>query len=198
MKIKVGLTEKSIDAAIKKVEEYQKKFQNFIPMVLRKSAEKVQEMASERLSAVGIGSLIEAQILANWEIDDKEKNRVILKNNSQKATYVEFGVGEVGAGAQHEKASELGYQYDMPSKYKWTNKNGQTHWYISFHSADEIDLPPEYYEQLTMDKYARRSRMYIRTQGQPSTMFLFQAAMDFCDMRLIEPIAKKVIEELGL
>lgn len=194
MKIKIGYDTKSIDNAIKQIEEYRKRLIESIPTFLRFCAERVAEHANEILHLVGIGANVESEIISKWEIDDSEESRVILRNDSEKATYVEFGVGEIGAREPHDLAGEQGYLYDIPSRYKWTNKYGQTHWYISFHSLEDIDLAQPYYEELTMDKYAKRSRKYIRTQGQPATMFLFNAMMDFIDEDMHVPIAKQVFE----
>lgn len=196
MKINIDYDKKSIDNAIKQIEEYQKRLQNIIPSFLRLCAQRVQEIAAERLSAIGIGTNIETEILLNWHIDDSDKNRVILENTSDKATYVEFGVGEIGAGSPHDLAEEQGYKYNIPSKYKWTNSKGQAHWYISFHSTADIDLPKQYYERLTTEEYANRSRIYIRTQGQPATMFLFNAMIDFIDKEEFVPIIGKLLKGL--
>lgn len=197
MKIPIGYSVKSIDKAIKQIEEYQKKLNDIVPTFLRQCAEKVQEIASDKLQFVGLGANVETEILTSWEIDDSNKTKVILKNNSQKATYVEFGVGQVGAENPHELSGEQGYQYNMASSHKWSNPySGETQWYISFKSTEDIDLAETYYEPLTEPKYTKRSRKYIRTSGQPATMFLFNALQDFIDEEMYIDIAKQLLKGL--
>ena len=195
MKINIGYSTKSIDEALKQIEEYQKRLNNLIPSFLRNCAQKVQDIASEKLRLVGLGANIEAEILANWHIDDSDKTRVILENTSQKASYVEFGVGQVGAENPHPVSGEQAYQYNMSSPHKWNNPySGETQWYISFHSMEDIDLAETYYEPLTEPKYVNRRHKYIRTSGQSATMFLFNAMQDFIDEEMYVDIAKQLLK----
>ena len=197
MKIKVGLTEKSIDAAIKAVEEYQKRAKEFLPAVIAKSAEAIIELANERLDGTTIGQNVINSIKTGWlplkKLDDEH---YILENGSDKAVFVEFGVGEVGSISSHDIADKVGYEYDM-------NAHGEEGWTFYVNSQADVDIAKESYvyghaRDIEVGRKKKRDRLYIRTSGSPATMFLYQAAMDFCDKGMIAPIAKQVMKELGL
>lgn len=202
MKIPVGYTEKAIDKAIKQVEEYRKRFQNLIPDFFERCAEKIISLANDRLSTVQISPTILDGIRNGWQTKKLDDKHFVLENTSDKSVYIEFGVGQVGAENPHELAGKEGYEYNVSNtksgkNTKWSNPySGETQWYISFRSLDDIDIADTYYEPLTEPKYARRSRKYIRTSGQPATMFAFNAVQDFMDNKMYEPIWKELIKGL--
>lgn len=198
MKINIGYDTKSIDKALKKIEEYQKRLKSIIPTFFQQCADKIISIANEKLNTVGLPYGVVAEIKNGWQpIKKIDKNTYVLENTSDKSVYIEFGVGQVGAENPHKLSGEQGYQYNMPSKHKWSNPySGETQWYISFRSKADIDLAETYYEPLTEPKYTTRSREYIRTSGQPATMYAFNAVQDFMDNAMYVDIAKQLLKGL--
>lgn len=196
MKIPVKWTTKSIDKAIKEVEKYRKHLVKLFPKFLERCADRLIEIANNSLDqrASDIDSEVLATIKAGWEaqkpIQTTNGCSIKLINNSDKATYIEFGVGEVGG--QSENASvgrNAGYEYNLASKAKTTDKKtGQTVWWFKA-DGNSIDI-------------AKDRRLYesesgwIKTAGQPATMFLFNAFMDFVESEAYLPIWNELAKGL--
>lgn len=192
MKIKVQLNAKSIDKAIKKIEAYQKRIENLKPDFLKACAEKVAELANNNISEYEYDAPIIAEIKSGWRTKKGDtENSIILYNESEKATYIEFGVGQVGAGT-HSEADEAGYEYDI-------NAHGDKGWRFPIGEDDNLDLREPYYTQAFQ---TRKSGKYggayfvIKTKGEPATMFLFNAFMDFKDRELYKDIWNKLVKDL--
>lgn len=198
MQINLSYNTKSIAKAIKQIEEYRKRLKNLMPEFLTECAKKVQELANEKVKLVGLGVNVENEIISSWTINKESDKLISLTNKSEKSVYVEFGVGEVGATQPHPMSGEQGYQYNLSSPHKWSNPySGESQWYISFHSNEDIDLPETYYEPLTEHKYINRTRKYIRTSGQPAAMFAFNAVQDFIEQKMYVSIWEKLIKGLS-
>lgn len=184
MKIKVQLNAKSIDKAIKKIEAYQKRIENLKPDFLKACAEKVSELANNNISEYEYDAPIIAEIKSGWRTKKGDtENSIILYNESEKATYIEFGVGQVGAGT-HSKADKAGYQYDI-------HAHGTKGWGFYVDEGDSLDLRQPYY----FDFY-KGDKFWIWTKGEPATMFLFNAFMDFVDRELYKDIWNKLVKDL--
>lgn len=186
--IEVGLSKSSIEKAIKEIEQYQKNVLSAISEILERSADKIISLANERIAAYDFDQEIITGIQSGWE---KEKGKdglsLILKNTNDKAVFLEFGVGQVGQANSHEQAEAAGYEYDK-------NAHGNEGWNFYVGADEGVDIVGGLYEAQLLGN----NRFRIYTKGSPATMYLFNAAMDFCDKGMIEPIAKQVIKELGL
>lgn len=172
MEIKVDLLDlRTVDKAIKQIEEYQKRVQNLIPDFLKACVEAVRDKANNYIGNFGYDSETVSAIQNGWKPIEKG-NPTILENAYDKAVYIEFGTGIVGSNEAHEMASESGYAYDV-------NAHGEKGWSFVVSSdeyADGVDLPEKYYKKGKTD----HTGMWfsIRTKGAPATMFLYQSAMD--------------------
>jgi hypothetical protein len=181
MKIQVGYTKKSIDKAIKQIDEYQKRLKNIIPTFIQQCADKIVAMANERLNYVGLDYGVVAEIKNGWQpLQKVDDNNYVLLNTADESVYIEFGVGQVGAGNPHDLAGADNYQYDV-------NHHGAMGWEFKKTNGN-VDI---------LEKY----RLYddgliIRTVGQPATMFVFNAVQDFKDKNLGEPIWQALIKGL--
>ena len=189
--IEVGLSKSSIEKAIKDIEQYQKKINDLIPTFFEKCADAISNLANRRLSSTRFEEGIIADIESSWKFD---KENLILENTSNKAVYVEFGVGQVGGEEGHPAAQEAGYQYNIPSNYKrWDTRTGQTVWWFSapIGSVDIIDD-----DKYRLDSFRGGKGVVIKTAGQPATMFLFNAVQDFIDSEKYKEIWKELIKGL--
>lgn len=196
MKINIGYSKQSIDKAIKQIEEYSKHLVKLIPKFLERCADRLIELANNSLDqrAADIDSGVLSLIRAGWEIEKGSatdyENSVKLVNKSDKATYIEFGVGQVGAENQPNIASQVGYDYNRPTKYKKLDEqSGKMDWW--FRAKDgEVDIAPKYILAKSENTGG------IKTAGQPATMFLFNAFMDFVEIKAYVPIWNELIKGL--
>lgn len=195
MKINIGYNTKSIDKAIKQIEKYQKRLKSIIPGFLTLSAKRIVEIANENLDrdggSLGIGQGIIAEIKSGWEILPVEETAngysIPIRNNTDKATYIEFGVGQIGASEPHKNATEAGYGYDL-------NNHGNWGWSFFVHTNDlrDIDIGKEYRDI----EVVRKSGVEIVTRGQPALMYAFNAIIDFKDKEEFLPIIKNLLKGL--
>lgn len=186
MKINIGYSTKSIDKALKKIEEYRKQIVNFIPNFFQACADKIIELANNNLDNTDYYADVKEEIKSHWQPIRKEKNSYILENTSEKSVYVEFGVGMVGEVSPHKNAEEAGYEYDV-------NAHGNKGWSFIVWYDDMIDLPKGSYKF----GYNKKNDYFIvRTKGAPSTMFVYQALQDFIDGEMYVDIAKQLLKGL--
>jgi hypothetical protein len=128
----------------------------------------VQVRANEYLEQSDIGEAIKSEIKASWVIN-QTLNSAILTNTSEHAVYVEFGVGIVGESAEHPRANESGYQYNVPSDAK-DNTGG---W--------KFPLPEEEFVDLPRDKYTvggKKEQKWVYTRGSKGCWYAYNALTD--------------------
>ncbi|MCM1440075.1 MAG: hypothetical protein NC131_12865 [Roseburia sp.] len=182
MQISIDLLDlRTVDKAIRRIEQYQKRIEELIPEFLKRCAEVVRDKANDFIDGLGYDEATKTALKGGWK-PIKKDNPTVLENAYDKAVYIEFGTGIVGSGQSHEMASESGYKYDM-------NAHGEKGWRFNITSdewADGIDLPDAYYSKSNLG----HTGMWftIRTKGAPATMFLYQAASDFMDYKLYKRI----------
>lgn len=183
MKITVGLSPKSIDKAIKQVEWYRKHFVRLIPKMLSRFADRVAELANEKIEGFDYDAETIAGIKSGWVKEDSEGGLLVtLSNTYEKAVYIEFGVGQVGEQSPHKSAEEAGYDYDR-------NAHGNKGWAFQSKEGSPVDLQRKDYKVF----YKNNSEFWIRTRGSGSTMFLYNAAMDFVDKKEFVPIVEEFL-----
>lgn len=164
--INIGFDTKSIRQAIKEIENIRRKFSNIIPQAyLSKCADYVISRANEYLSNYNIDGEITADIQTHWTKEMPTKNTIKVVNDSDKAVFIEFGVGRVGSISSHPNANETGYQYNLPSSAKSTSGI----WAFDVRDKNGIDLVKGYY------KHRRNS---VITSGSPANMYLYNATLD--------------------
>lgn len=195
MKINIGYDTKSIDKAIKQIEEYQKKVQALIPTFLQRCAERIIQLANQNIDTrgggIGLGGGIIAEIKDGWYAQPvsitKKGASITIRNRSEKATYIEFGVGQRGASSPHDKASKLYYGYDI-------NSHGENGWYFYAHNGDaNVDIGSANRDwEYELDN----GTIKVFTKGQEALMFAYQAVMDFAQSREPADIMEDLLKGL--
>lgn len=179
MKIKVALNAKSIDQAIKTLKQAKQQLKNMVKELLVECCNALISLANGKIELLDIGSNVKLDLQANWIIGSVIGNKIILTNTSEKAVYVEFGVGIIGQQNPHDNASMTGYQYNVKSSSKLPDDS----WMFST-TLEDLDLPKK---DVNFYNGANDS-LVIETKGTPATMFLYQSIIDFKDKRIAKNI----------
>ena len=136
-KITIELNTKSINEARKYLLNLKKQIPKMQQELLVAVAHWVTEKANKYIDLSDIGYLVKEQIKGGWEYQ-QSSNGIKIINRTQKAVFVEFGVGIVGQGDAHPQASVEGYEYNVDSYHK--DRKGSGTWVFQS-SLDELDLP---------------------------------------------------------
>ena len=126
-KIKMRLTSRSIEKAIREVKQYKQQLDERVKALIRALVDKGVEIAKvqvRELGAVYTGQL-EASITGFF---DEETGVGIIRTDCPYAVYVEFGTGVVGQRNPHPEPIE-GWEYDI-------NKHGDAGWWY-FNERDQ-------------------------------------------------------------
>ena len=126
-KIKMRLTSRSIEEAIREVKQYKQQLDERVKALIRALVDKGVEIAKvqvRELEAVYTGQL-EASITGFF---DEETGVGIIRTDCPYAVYVEFGTGVVGQRNPHPEPIE-GWEYDI-------NKHGDAGWWY-FNERDQ-------------------------------------------------------------
>lgn len=134
----------------------------------------VTEKANNYINLSDIGSLVKDQIKSGWEYE-QTSNGVKIINRTEKAVYVEFGVGVVGQTQSHPNASAEGYEYNMESPYK--SADGSWSFWLN---SNERDLPMSAFEDFgTYDDHRKGGkRMVVTTRGAKGVWYAYNAIVD--------------------
>lgn len=180
MKLTVGLNIKSIKNAIKSLETAKKQLADkMVEDFLVACCERIIRLANSKLNDFDLGDNVKRGIQSSWFISEVSGGRVTLTNDWHEAhgkyemasAYVEFGVGIKGSGT-HPEASEVGYEYNMPSDKKETDGT----WYFYTNDYD-LDLPRSAIDKTKSKEWG--GRLKVATQGTEATRFLYNAVMKF-------------------
>jgi hypothetical protein len=174
MKIEIALNKKSIQQArkqllyIKKIlPEMQKDFLEDVAMWLI-------DRANLHLNNSDIGENVKIDIRNGWEYNFTA-NGIQVVNRTEKAVYVEFGVGLLGQSNAHPQASVEGYEYNMPSPYKYAGKHhDEGTWRFIKQSTKDVDLPKGSYETWQMGS----GDLKIITRGTKGVWYAYNAIVD--------------------
>jgi len=126
-KIKMRLTSRSIEEAIREVKQYKQQLDEQVKALIRALVDKGVEIAKvqvRELGAVYTGQL-EASITGFF---DEETGVGIIRTDCPYAVYVEFGTGVVGQRNPHPEPIE-GWKYDV-------NEHGDAGWWY-FNERDQ-------------------------------------------------------------
>ena len=129
----------------------------------------VQVRANEYLEKSDIGEAVKSDIKANWVIT-QTLNSAILTNTSEKAVYVEFGVGIVGGEMKHPNADKTSYQYNVPSEAKLFDGG----WLFKTYEY-ELDLP---HEAIDASNTTKDGKLRILTHGTKGCWYTYNALTD--------------------
>lgn len=193
-KIIVRLNEKSINEAKATLKQMKKELKEMTTQFLEECCKWIIKKANDYIDSSDIGSLVKEDIKSSWHYEIKSPNATI-KNTSEKAVYVEFGVGVVGEAHPHPNAriqplGEYEYNKESPSKSvdgSWT----------FFTNSEELDLPTSsllahnWYEGKRGVMGQAGKRLLVTTKGAKGVMYAYNALMDIQNGHL-----KKIWEEL--
>lgn len=185
--ININFDVKSIKEAIKQVKEVQKKMQTEVPRTfITRCLDWVMNKANDYLNSFYMSSDIITDIQSKWE-KSVIGNVGTLINTSNKAVYVEFGVGLVGQGNPHPNSSVSGYEYNVASG----KKDISSKWRFKLDEEQGVDLNVGYYT-------ARNSGdgKLITTQGSPSNLYLYNAMMDLISSGAYKTLWQETLAEL--
>ena len=174
---------KSLEKTMQRIELIKKKFDTIIPtLFLDRCLDYIISRANEYLDNYVIDKSITSDIQTHWRKETISKNTVRLINDSDKAVFIEFGVGRVGAVAQHPNSAQTGYEYNVPS----TSKDISGQWAFKLDEQKGIDLVAGYYKQKDNT---------ILTKGSPANMYLYNAMLDLISSGMYKTIWNQVLEE---
>lgn len=186
MKLNVELSPKSIQEAIEKLKKarYQSTKGTLAKEYLEFACEWVINRANWYLDNADLGDLVKLQIRNGWEYEVSLDGAKIT-NRTDKAVFVEFGVGIVGQGNPHPNAGD--YIYNKPHTYidKRTGKlvstkdeNGM--WYF-WTNSNELDIPKTSLEDIRgYDDFRgeQGKRIIVGTRGAEGVMYAYNAIVD--------------------
>lgn len=186
---------KSIQNAIKKIGQisYGKDFQQILNKFLVKCFQRITEKANANVDVIEdfTSEGIKTDIKNSWNYV-LAGDTLIGENNSEKAVYIEFGVGAWGEryGA-HPNASEAGYQYNVPSSYK----RAEGAWNFFPVSEVNIDLRTSNY---SVKNTTKQGKVRIWTRGNEAGKYLFNAIMDFIANQEGQTLWQETLNESGV
>ena len=170
--IKVELNQNSIKSAINQLRDIKKLITDDMMLeYMQEAANWIINRANEILDMSDIGENVKDSIKDSWFIEKKSQSHIVIHNISQKAHYVEFGVGIIGQTAQHPNASKAGYEYDVKSEYKF----GQGFWKFSVENRSWLDIPED---AIIYSEVTSKGEKII-TQGTEGVWYLYNAVQDF-------------------
>lgn len=170
-KITIELNTKSINEARKYLLNLKKQIPKMQQEFLIQVAHWVTEKANDYINLSDIGSLVKSDIIGGWEYEPTASG-VKIVNRTQKAVFVEFGVGIVGQSQAHPKASDEGYEYNMDSYHK--DRKGTGTWVFQS-SVNELDLPLKNVEFAYNES---GSEYAIVTRGAKGVWYAYNAIVD--------------------
>lgn len=173
-KIAIELNQKSIEQAKKQL-IYVKKI---LPQMQKDFLEDVAmwliNRANTHLNNSDIGENVKIDIRNGWEYEFTT-NGIKIINRTEKAVFVEFGVGIVGQSQSHPNASAEGYEYNMESPYK--SADGSWSFWLN---SNERDLPMSAFTDFgTYDDHRKGGqRMVVTTFGAKGVWYAYNAIVD--------------------
>lgn len=174
-KITIELNTKSIKDARKYLLNLKKQIPKMQQEFLMAVAHWVTSRANNYINLSDIGSLVKDQIKGGWEYE-QTPNGVKIINRTEKAVYVEFGVGVVGQSEAHPNASAEGYEYNMESPYKTADGT----WYF-WTNSNELDLPLSAMEDIrgySDHRGDKGKRIIFGTRGAKGVWYAYNAIVD--------------------
>ena len=174
-KITIELNSKSINETRKYLLNLKKQIPKMQQEFLMAVAYWVTNRANEYLDRSDIGSLVKEQIKGGWEYEPTASG-VKIVNRTQKAVFVEFGVGIVGQSQSHPNATVEGYEYNQDSPYKSADGT----WYF-WTNSNELDLPLSAMTDIRgYDDHRgkRGKRIIFGTQGAKGVWYAYNAIVD--------------------
>lgn len=170
MKIKINLNKKSVEEAMQKLENVKALFvsQKITDEFLEEVCDWVIKRANEKVYASNIGENVKSDIATHWK-PIVSGGRAKITNDSEKAVYVEFGVGVIGQSKPHPRATvDQNYEYNIGSKIL---DDGS--WIFNYSAKADIDIEPKF--------IIKQTDHSVRTKGQEAVMYAYNAILDAKD-----------------
>lgn len=167
MKINIELNRKSIEQAKKQL-LYIKKI---LPQMTKDFMEEVAlwliDKANYHLNNSDIGENVKIDIRNGWEYEFTSTG-IKITNRTDKAVFVEFGVGIVGQGDPHPNSSAEDYEYNAFSHAKFLGG------YWSFTTQlEDLDLPRN-----NVEMQSNGNDYVVLTQGAKGVWYAYNAIVD--------------------
>jgi hypothetical protein len=173
-KITIGLNTKDIENAKKYLQNLKKQIPKMQQEFLMEVAKWIVKQADRYIDQADFGSIVKSQLHRGWDYE-QTANGIKIINRAEKAVYVEFGVGAVGQSQPHPSASTEGYEYNLPSTYKYAGKHhDEDTWRFIKQSTEDVDLPKGSYETWPMGSGALK----IITRGTKGVWYAYNAIVD--------------------
>ena len=166
MKYTLKLNSRSVNALKKRIQIMKSNIPILMERFLKDVAEWIIEKAKWYVENSDIGANVKADINDHWSYTISGKSAKIV-NDSDKAVFVEFGVGSMGAMIPHDMAKSEGYQY---------NVNDHTYWVFTVEDEEDVDMHQGY-----QTKNAPDGQIYIITKGSWRVMYAYQSIVDAKD-----------------
>lgn len=193
-RIKVKANTASIDEAIKILRGYKARFEDkgnkesVLKMFLEECADRLIEKANRNVSLLNIDTAIKNEIMSSWETTYEKGGKIIIHNKSQESASIEYGIGQVGEGTYDYQFGADQFDYNVPSRYKRTDKEtGEIYWTFK-NDGEPIDIPHNFYESFS----STDGNEIIRSSGFDAQLYMFHAIMEFQQRQEYKPIWEKV------
>ena len=188
--ININFDVKSIKQAIKEIQAVKKKMQKEVPkLFISKCLVWVENRANNYLNGINMDGEVLSDIQSNWN-RKVVGNIGTLTNTSEKAVYVEFGVGRIAQRNPHPQANTENYEYNVQSN----SKKPDGSWiFDAQHKQYAIDLQEGYY---VMFKAENANRAKVKTKGSPANLYLYNAMMDLISSGAYKTLWQETLTEL--
>lgn len=156
-------TKLSIKQTLKRINELKNLQTKLLDEFYRKCYLRFVEYCTTYLYASTIGEDVKDEIANGWQYE-RLKTKAKFVNKTEKAVYVEFGVGIVGKDLPHKNAKKLGndYKYNIGTKIK---EDGS--WIFNVSDDNDIDIQQDFIDN--------RTEHTVMTKGSPAVMYAYNA-----------------------
>lgn len=171
MKINIELNRNSIANAVAQLKRIKRLMPQMKSEFYMQVAQWLTNRANTYIDLSDIGENVKSSIKASWRYEPIA-NGIKITNDSEKAVFVEFGVGVVGQGDAHPRATAEGYEYNVDSQYK--DRQGSGTWVFKS-TLENLDLPKnniEFAYNQSESEYA------IVTRGAKGVWYAYNAIVD--------------------
>ena len=182
-RLNIRLSTYSVTKAIKTLQFLKKQLRkgHYVNDFLELVCEWIIKRANHYVNNSDIGELVKIDIRNGWEYEIKDGQAKIL-NKTDKAVFVEFGIGLVGQENPHPNATSQegkNYEYNISTIYK--DEFGM--WYF-WTNSNELDIPRSAIVDIRgYDDFRGRGgeqgkRIIVGTMGAEGVMYAYNALMD--------------------
>lgn len=176
---------KSINETIQKLKDLKRNLKKMNKDFLDESVKWIVENANSNLTTRATNFKGTTDIKNCWEIEYKGDNYVIIKNTSDYAAIVEFGIGMTGKLNPHVKAHDVKYEYDV-------NNHGNKGWTFI---RDLNDLKFGQSKNISMQEAIENNSRFLilhNYTGYEGKSYFYDAIFDYIEKGVFKRIYKNV------